>query len=501
MESKQDLIRCCNEHNSKKIIRCSENHAFHKDCLKAINKGNYIYFYLEECEKCIEELLPEFDCTKVCKNCFTKNKNPPKACPLSKHFCKKCLLEYIKLDHYKKCKNCQEKYRDLNLCFICLKMFLHCDLLKSSACNTHYFCHMCIKTINPKNIDCNSCKNSIETKEIYSKLTCSLCEENVSENSFLCKNGHHFCENCLQNFAYPKNHCYQCIKMFEYLYDSYKDHALENFDGGYQSMIATIKRGEVSIPNNCELCKKCLRGKLYHASCCIIHYYCNRCLSKKLSAKYLRKEFPVDCNNCKRYFSMLIIIDEATNLVCNLCKLSPGGTRAFCDSNHYYCKTCQQSIAKSPRIIYLRFLKCQNCVRKINYDRLMIIKQAENKRILEDEKITFICQHSFYYKNISQRYKHLLKKFLKSFSSENIVAMPRQFVIKCLDTTCKEYVTIPFALMWDDISNKFSPENQKILENFELYFDGALVTFEICVCERIVGKIGSLSLNCLCLKR
>jgi hypothetical protein len=128
----------------------------------------------------------------------------------------------------------------------------------------------------------------------------------------------------------------------------------------------------------------------------------------------------------------------------------------------------------------------------------MIIKQAEEQKMLENEEMTFICKHSFRYKNIRKMYIKLLKKFIKIILSNNTETIPKKFVIKCLDSTCNKNIKIPFGLIWHDISNEFETRYQKVLENFELYFDGALVSFELCSCGRVIGKNGRLRMNCLC---
>lgn len=492
MEGQKTILCCCQDSNSKAIVKCSENHKFHKNCLEKMSENKYVCRYLRQCNKCTQELLLTLDNTKLCKKCLGKKPNSSKACLLTKHFCKKCLPLYLKLDHYDQCKICKASYEDLKYCYICSKMFKRLDLLQSSECNIHNFCQLCVKTINPDILNCSSCKKSIKTKEIYRNLSCSLCEERVSENSFLCEYGHYFCESCLVNFAYPKNHCEYCIEMFEILYEPYNENAPENFNAFNQSMIATIKTGEEHSTNNCYKCKKHSSYRLYPTPCCRVHYYCSTCLNTELSAEYIK------CDKCIGYFNMINMIESPNSLVCNLCKISPQGTRPYCNSNHYYCKNCQISIAKSPKIAYLRLLECQNCVRKINNDKLMIIKQAEEQKNLENEEMTFICKHSFRYKNIRKLYIKHLKNFIKIVSSNNIEIIPKKFVIKCLDSTCNKSIKIPFSLIWHDISKEFKVEYQKVLENFELYFDGVLLTFEVCSCGRVVGKSGRLSINCLC---
>jgi hypothetical protein len=458
-----------------KLSSCSSHHNLHMHCLeKAFNQK--IIFQWISCSRCVEELVSNFSPKSSCVKCSSLLPTPASPCLLRKHLCVACAQPYLDEPHFKSCGQCRADYAFHQFCSACSHIFTTNSLLFSSDCE-HKYCKTCVFSTELPHLCCLDFVRS-QIPE------CSLCEAEVALNSIRCSMNHFYCEKCVEYFLYYKQECRGCFELF----NQFAEAKVRNDKEGVENV--TIKPEKTGILK----CFSCQINKpiIYHPPSCMEHFFCLTCVNSKKTK--------VDCLNCSRYFQMISVKIDENQIACALCGSFPDGTNVFCESNHSYCLSCLRTLNSMPKICYLNFIRCVSCIKEMVTIRKYrhFHKEIQNFSI-ETIPITYLsCGHSIRDDKLMQLYLKSISRFNSRFRNSRVNRIKKRFGLKCTTANCGKKFIVPMTSFKKQIKHSFDAESVKIFKEFELYFDGARCEFYICGCNRIVGKIGGLILNCEC---
>lgn len=511
---------------------CANKHLYCRDCFVTIPTD----YYSSNCCKSLDQYFK-------CMLCYKFLEKNDYNCQANHKLCKSCFSDAQKREYLKNnCRSCSVNFDNENRLSIgkpnqniCVNCKGIANPIVFRCSNDHIYCTSCLATsLFEKSIayNCSPCieKNSelyslqnhnplVPDRKIFSR--CEYCQNIVTDVFCSCINSHQFCNDCIKVFgiAIMKDQdCGEC-KNYAILYEN--AHPKLVLD---PQISQNPEIDDREIRNKCYLCQEFFG--FFSFTCQNNHNYCEGCVQKH--GIYSIKSF--DCRECRNYADYeqgvqnekLIKEISIQGYQCVNCAQKITDFEFCCENNHTYCRTCIQDHGTQ----VLRYLNCEKCIikaeyldksnresSKISFDHSGNVKNQTLSHIItknrfdlsmackkcsNSSEVAFSCNHNICYKCILNKVNNTFTKFLKHYKAGKINKILPKVCHKCPVDSCKQQIKPPAELLLSKLNNFFGQDDLKILKIFLPYFEGLKFKFIICDCNRVVGIVFRVRVNCYC---